>query len=220
MKATTRLIAPLLLALAYSTAFATAADLDRELATLFREFDAAKYDTPDGDPRAKAFEALRLRAANLEKQYPGRAEPLVWEAWALSEQANVLRNYSALGMCKDAIAKLEAALTLDPKVYGADSYASLGQLHAIGTGMPFLFRFGDKKKARAYLQQALAIDSIGAQQNLWYADLLLKEKDYAGALKFATAASLAPARPGREKADADLHSRAEAKIAKAKEKLR
>ena len=59
-----------------------------------------------------------------------------------------------------------------------------------------------------------------AEPNRWYAELLLKRDDYAGAVKYARAALNAPARPGREKADEDLRAEAEQVVAEATRKQR
>jgi Tfp pilus assembly protein PilF len=99
----------------------------------------------------------------------------------------------------------------DPTVYGAASYATLGGLYA-DADVPG-FRSSSRKKARLYLDKALALDPQGAPQNLSLGWLSFKENDRAAALRLATAASNAPARPGREKADADLRARATALIA-------
>ena len=76
------------------------------------------------------------------------------------------------------------------------------------------------KKLFADLDKALALDPQGPQQNLSLAWLSFKEKDHAAALRLATAASNAPARPGREKADADLRERATSLIAAVNDKAR
>ncbi len=216
MNPITRLVVPFLMTLAYSAAFASGPDWEHESATFVHDLDAAQYDMPGGQVRVKAFQALHLRAAELEKQYPERAEPLLWSAWALLGQAGVYRNFSVLGMLNDAKAKLEAAIAIDPKIYNGAPYASLGMWNVSAADYPC---FGCKKKAREYLQQALETDPTGIEPNRWYAELLFKEKDYAAALKYATAAVNAPPRPGRNKADQDLRAQADKLITQSREKL-
>ncbi len=215
MNITRQFIAPMLVALTLSPAFAIAATLDQELAALARESDTAKFDTPDGDQRAKAFVAVQLHAAILDKQYPRSAEPLVWQAWALIDQSMVLRDFSSLGLLKQARQKLEAALAIDPNHAGANS--TLGSLYFNVPKWPL--SFGDRKKGRAYLLKSLAIDPTSGWQNLDYAKCLFKDEDYSGAVKYATITLQSPMRAG-SKRDASLHAEAEALIVKAKEKLR
>jgi tetratricopeptide (TPR) repeat protein len=191
--------------------------IDAELLALTRAFDAARYDLPSGDARVNALETVRLHAAALEAKYPKRAEPLVWQAWALDEQAEVDRSFSSLSLLKQARKKLEAAIAIDPTVNGADAYALLGGLYAQLPGFPI--SYGSEKKGREYLLKALAINPTGAQPNLGYARYHLKIGDYAGVIRYASVALTAPPRLGREKADADLRAKAETMIANAKAAL-
>jgi tetratricopeptide (TPR) repeat protein len=210
-----RLMAPLLLAIASTSAFATTTDLDLELAALARESDVAKFETTDGDPRLKAFEALQQHAVKVTKQYPGRAEPVIWEAWAIIEQSVVLKNFRTLGLLKQSRNKLEAALAIDPN--NSDANSTLGSLYFNVPIWPL--SFGDKKKGRALHQKALAVDPMSSWKNLDYAKCLLKDEDYSGAVKYATITLHAPKRPG-SKRDASENTEAEELIAKAKAKSR
>jgi tetratricopeptide (TPR) repeat protein len=210
-----RFMAPLLLAIASASAFATTPDLDQELAALARESDIAKFETADGDPRFKAFEALQQHAAKVTKQYPGRAEPVIWEAWAIIEQSVVLKNFHTLGLLKQSRNKLEAALAINPN--NSDANSTLGSLYFNVPIWPL--SFGDKKKGRALHQKALAVDPMSSWKNLDYAKCLFKDDDYLGAVKYATITAHTPMRPG-SKRDASTTAEAEALIVKAKEKLR
>ena len=208
-----------LVAFATASERATAIDWEQERAAFVRDLDTAIYDTPSRDEKTKALEALDARAAALEKLYPKRAEPLVLHAWALRAQGDISGGTMAgFSLGRQAVEKLEAAIERDPGVYGAATYASLGALYA-DVDVPAvsgMFR----KRARLYLEKALVLDPRGAPQNLSFGWLSLKEKDHAAALRFATAAREAPARPGREKADADMRERALALIAAVNEQVR
>jgi tetratricopeptide (TPR) repeat protein len=219
MKSVTRLVSVLATTLAYSIAPAATPDWPSELATIVREADTAQYSAI-GDQQTKAFDTLILRASELEKQYPNRAEPMVLHAYALRAHANTLgRTMSAMMAGKEAVEKLEAAIALDPNVYGVTTYALLGSLY-LGPAEVAPAVMGFKTKARTSLQKALALDPKGIEQNLAYAQLLFMDGDYKGTLQYANAALHAVPRLGREKADADLHAPADALIVKAKDKLR
>jgi hypothetical protein len=206
-----------LIAFATASERATAIDWEQERVAFVRDLDTAIYDTPSRDEKTKALEALDARAAALEKLYPKRAEPLVLHAWALRAQGDMAGGTMAgFSLGRQAVEKLEAALERDPAVYGAASYASLGALYAdVGVFSSYFM-----KRARSNLEKALALDPLGAQQNLSLAWVSFKENDHAAALRLATAAREAPAHPGREKADADLRERAAALIAAVNDKRR
>ena len=66
---------------------------------------------------------------------------------------------------------------------------------------PFPIGFGNKKKAREFLDKALAQNPNGIEPNYFMADFLVHTGDYKSALKYVTAAEAAPSRPERPIAD-------------------
>ena len=52
---------------------------DAELLSIQQAWAKANYETPAGDARKEAFDALEKRAEAFTKQHPGRAEALIWE---------------------------------------------------------------------------------------------------------------------------------------------
>ena len=68
--------------------------------------------------------------------------------------------------------------------------------------MPRFGSFGDHDKAREYLERALKVNPNGIDQNYFMADFLLERGEHAKALEYFKKALNAPARPGREDADA------------------
>jgi tetratricopeptide (TPR) repeat protein len=191
-----------------------AADFDQELAAIIRDYDSAGLDSPNDDAKAKAYGAVAKRAEALAKQFPGRAEPLVWLGQSQASQSALERS---LGLVKQARKTLEAALAITPNPYALEAYSTLGGMYANVPGFPLAF--GDKKKARECYQKALAINSANIGANQGYASLLFKMDDYAGAIKYATVALSAPTRPGRERADKAIRTNAENLIAKAKKEM-
>lgn len=186
--------------------------LDAELAAIQNDWAVANYATPAGERRIEAFDALSKRAEALVKAHPGRAEPLIWQGIVLSTYAGAKGGLGALGLAKKSRAALESALKIDPQALKGSAYTSLGALYFKVPGFPL--GFGDKRKARDHLQRALAINPDGVDSNFFYGEFLLEQGEYAQALQHLEKALQAPARPGRELADAGRRKEIEATIAR------
>ncbi|MDB5456150.1 MAG: hypothetical protein JWP92_1735 [Caulobacter sp.] len=173
-----------------------------------------------GDKSAQAAEAAKLAADAdaLAKQYPSRAEPLVWEAISTATEAGAKGGMGGLALAKRARAMLERAEKINPTALGDGSvYTSLGSLYAQVPGFPI--GFGDPAKARAYLTKALAANPNGVDSNYFYGDFLMRQNDYAGAVGALNRALAAPARPGRDLADRGRKAEAAALLAQARQKI-
>ena len=188
--------------------FATAHDLQRELNTLITEFDAAQFGVADPDAKALALNAVHRHAVALEKQYPNHGEPLCWQGWALIAQSRIGQNFSAVEQNQEALRRFEAAIAIDPDVYAGAPQATLGELYVFGSLFPFPMIFGGKEKGRAYFLQAVKLNAKGLETNLPYARFLFNEKDFTGALQYATAAAISPPLQNRPKADRALREEA------------
>jgi len=197
---------------------ATAADpaFDSELLSIQQAWAKVNYETPAGDARAQAFEALEKRAEQFTKQHPTRAEALIWEGIIESSYAGAKGGLGALGLAKEARGNLEKALKIDPTALDGSAYTSLGTLYARVPGFPV--GFGDDDKARKLLQKALELNPNGIDPNYFYADFLYEEGQYAEAAKYLERAAKAPPRPGRETADKGRHGEIDALAAKIKAK--
>ncbi len=213
------LFASLVLTAAVAARAAGAPDpaFDADLLSLQQAWAQVNYETPAGDARKEAFDALEKRAEAFSKQNPGRAEALIWEGIIESSYAGAKGGLGALGLAKEARGNLEAALKLDPNALDGSAYTSLGTLYYKVPGFPL--GFGDHDKAREMLQHALRINPNGIDPNYFYADFLVNQGDYAGALPYLEKAAKAPARPGREVADKGRHAEIAALTAKVKDKL-
>ena len=194
---------PLYLALLLASAAGRAAPadpaFDAELLSIQQAWAKVNYETPAGDARETAFEALEKRAEGFVKQHPGRPEALIWEGIIESSYAGAKGGLGALGLAKEARGNLEAALRLDPKALDGSAYTSLGTLYYKVPGFPL--GFGDKDKARQMLGKALELNPDGIDPNYFYAEFLFEQGEYARALQYLDRAAKAPPRPGRELAD-------------------
>jgi tetratricopeptide (TPR) repeat protein len=190
---------------------------DAELLSIQQAWAKANYETPAGDARKEAFDALEKRAEAFTKQHPGRAEALIWEGIIESSYAGAKGGLGALGLAKEARGNLEAAIKIDPAALDGSAYTSLGTLYYRVPGFPI--GFGDHDKAKQLLQQALKLNPNGIDPNYFYADFLYTEGEYAAALPYLEKAAKAPPRPGREVADKGRHADIAALTAKVKAKL-
>lgn len=192
------------------------AALDAKVAGLARDWDHVNYQTPPA-ARAAQAQALADQADAIAHQFPGRAEPLVWKAIALSTEAGAKGGMGALGLVKSAKSTLEQAEKLNPNALGDGSvYTSLGSLYYQVPGFPI--GFGDKGKAAAYLHKALAQNPNGIDPNYFLGDLLYRQGDYAGAERALQKAAAAPPRPGREVGDQGRRAEVQGLLAKVRAK--
>jgi tetratricopeptide (TPR) repeat protein len=198
--ASIRMLGCTLLAWSLLSGSARATGLDDDILHLQDAWAVANYKTMAGDTKVKAFEALAQRAAAVSAQYPQRAEPLVWEGIVLSTYAGAKGGLGALSLAKQARAKLEKARQLDANALNGSVYTSLGTLYHKVPGFPL--GFGDDKKARQYLEKAIALNPDGIDSNYFYGEYLLDTGKREQAREHLQRALRAPAREGREVADA------------------
>ncbi len=190
--------------------------LDQRIDTFAKSWAHINFEVHDKGAQAAQAEALARECNAVAEQNPTRAEPLVWEAIAESTEAGAKGGLGALGLVKSARVHLEKAERLNPAALGDGSvYTSLGSLYAQVPGFPV--GFGDAGKARTYFQKALAANPDGIDSNFFYGDFLIRQHDYAGAIKALNKALAAPARPGREVADRGRRAEAAALLVKARQ---
>ncbi|HTE41418.1 MAG TPA: hypothetical protein VK629_11340 [Steroidobacteraceae bacterium] len=183
--------------------------LQAELTELTQQYDHAQFDGRDLDRKAVALEAVFRRAVSLADQYPNRAEPLCWLGWTRMAQSRVGQDFSVIAQNHEALRYFEAALAIDPTVYSGTPQAALGELYVFGSAFPFPILFGGKEKGRQYFQQGVQLNPSGLETNLPYANFLLNEKDFGGALQHAVAAAMSPTLVNRPNADQAFRKEAE-----------
>ena len=160
--------------------------------------------------REAAFEELLHQSEKIRQATPRDAAALIWEGIVLSSLAGEKGGMGALGLVKRARADFEAAIKLDAGALDGAAYTSLGALYYQVPGWPL--GFGDDAAARTMLRKGLAIDPDGIDAYYFYADFLRDQKNWAGARTAFQKALAAPARPGREVADAGRRQEAQAKL--------
>ena len=194
-------------------AFGTPAYADTNASALTRlqsRWAEINYDMK-GDAQKNAYEQLLDEAATFLQQRPNDAELLIWSGIVKSSYAGAKGGLGALKYAKAAKADLEAALAIDADALSGSAYTSLGVLYMKVPGWPI--GFGDNGKAAELLQKALAINPDGIDPNFFYGEYLRAEKHYAEAERYYRKAAQAPARPGRELADAGRHREIDAALA-------
>jgi tetratricopeptide (TPR) repeat protein len=189
--------------LSFNTAFADN-NLDDAIEQLQHAWAKANYQTAKEKQEA-AFKSLSEDAHQVTVANPGHAEPMIWEAIILSGYAKARGGLGALKIAEQSRDLLLAAEKINPQALNGSAYTTLGSLLYKVPGWPF--GFGDKKKARMYLEKALQINPTGIDPNYFYGDFLVSQGEQAKAVEYFKKALNAPPRPGRE--DADEGRRAE-----------
>jgi tetratricopeptide (TPR) repeat protein len=217
MKTPRILVAALFAVALAGRAFADDVAFNAELLSIQQAWAKVNYETPAGDARAQAFDALEKRAEGFTKQHPDRAEALIWEGIIESSYAGAKGGLGALGLAKEARGNLEAAIKINPHALDGSAYTSLGTLYYKVPGFPI--GFGDHDKAQKLLKRALEMNPDGIDPNYFYAEFLYEQKEYAQALPYLERAAKAAPRPGREVADKGRKAEIAALTAKVKAKL-
>lgn len=215
-----RLLLALSLTTALTLAAAAPADADAvtdRAAALQRSWDHVNYEVPQG-VRLAEMARLNNEADAAVAASPGRAEPLIWSGIITASEAGLRGGLSGLGLANEAKTLLQSAETIDPRALNGAALTSLGSLYAQVPGAPI--GFGNRTRARAYLQRALAIAPNDIDANYFMGDLLNREHDYAGAVRVLEHALACPARPGRTVADHGRRAEVTALLAQARSHVR
>lgn len=210
-----RLTLSILLLSLFSNLLMADEKLDASIATLQHEWAKANYSI-DKDKQEDAFKNLTVQAHQVTEKHPNAPEALIWEGIANAGYAKAKGGLGALKVAEKARDLLLAAEKANPNALQGSAYTSLGSLYYKVPSWPI--GFGDKKKAKAYLEKALQINPDGIDPNFFYADYLSERGEYKQAIEFYEKALLAPARAGREDADAGRRAEVEAGLKAARSK--
>jgi len=203
------------LALTFAAAPAFADTVSDRVEGLARAWDHVNYEVPAATRRAE-MQKLADQADAVVAQNPTRAEPLVWDAIITASEGGLKGGPSGLGLASKARDMLIKAESLNPNVLDGSVYTTLGSLYSQVPGFPV--GFGDKTKARSYLQKAVAASPAGIDSNFFMGDFLIRQHDYAGAIKALEKALAAPARPGRDAGDRGRRAEVQALLTDARKK--
>ncbi|MDI1308378.1 MAG: hypothetical protein PSV17_02945 [Methylotenera sp.] len=174
-------------------------NLDAQIAVIQHEWAKATYQTPK-DAQEDAFKLLIEKAHQVTTANDNAPEAMIWEAISNSGYAKAKGGIGALKFAEKARDLLVESQKVSPNALQGSAYTSLGSLYYKVPGWPV--GFGDKKKARMYLEKALQVNPSGIDPNYFYADFLSGQGEYAKAVEYYKKALAAPARLGREDADA------------------
>jgi short-subunit dehydrogenase len=189
------------------------AGVDESVAELQQEWEMIRYQTPAAE-REKRYERLAARAHEVSTRHAGRSEPLVWEGIIVSSLAGEKGGLGALSMVKRAKGLYEAAIEIDDKALDGSAYNSLGVLYYKVPVWPL--GFGDKARARALLDKAIAINPKGIDPNFFLGEFLLETGRTAEAIPHLEQVLQAPGRPNRQVADAGRREEARQLLEKAR----
>jgi tetratricopeptide (TPR) repeat protein len=182
------------------TAFS--ASMMEQVSAIQKQWAVIKYQT-DEDSQSEAYEELIIQADALIESYPNQAEPLIWSAIVYSSYAgavgglkSVTKALPAVKQSRDLLLQAEA---IDSNALGGSVMTTLGALYYQVPGWPLAF--GDKKKAREYLEKGVQINENGLAANYFYGDFLLDRKEYTKAVSVLEHALAAPPLDQRPVAD-------------------
>jgi tetratricopeptide (TPR) repeat protein len=187
-----------------------------DVASLAQAWDEITYHS-DPATREQLLEGLAKRAHAESAAAPTDTGLLIWYGIIESSYAGAKGGLSALSLARDARAALQLAIDHDPAALDGSAYTSLGTLYYKVPGWPI--GFGNDKKARECLVQALRINPTGIDPNYFMADYLVDRGDYADAKSYLTTALRAPDRPNRPIGDAGRRDEARALLAKVNREL-
>jgi tetratricopeptide (TPR) repeat protein len=181
---------------------APAPSYDPDALKLALSWEKIKFDVEDPGEQLKQMDALGERADALAAQRPDATEVVIWDGIITSERASLYNEQGgitgpvrALQFATRARDMLDRMEKKDPKAFDAGAPTSLGVLYYRVPGFPM--GFGDKSKARHYLEEAVRNAPNGLDAHYFYADFLQEQGDYAKSAEVLKKALTLPAHPER-----------------------
>jgi tetratricopeptide (TPR) repeat protein len=173
--------------------------LNVDILTIARNWARVKFEGQDPAVQQRQIAALAAKAAELIQKYPGRPEPMIWQGILLSEGASMANDgdhfITARSLAYQARDILLKAEKMDPAALDAGAPTSLGVLYYRVPSFPIAF--GDTKKARQYLEEALRNAPDGLDANYFYGDFLMQQNKYPEAVRVWRHALSLPRHPER-----------------------
>ena len=182
--------------------------LKSELLRLAQDWEHVKLQVIDRGDQERKMAVLALRAGKIAEQYENIPDPIVWVGIITSEEASMANEngspLKAFELAKRARDVLEMVEKPDPMTMDAAAPATLGLLYDRVPGFPM--GFGDKVKARLYLQEAVRYAPDGLDANFFYGDFLYKHGEQCEALKVLERALTLPELSNRQLWDKSLRA--------------
>ena len=198
---------------------AYSATMMEEISSIQKQWALTKYRTDDS-LKSDEYEKLMAQADALIQRYPDKAEPLIWSAIVYSSYAGAVGGIKSVTKALPAVINsrdlLLKAEQIDINALGGSVMTSLGALYYQVPGWPL--GFGDKKKAREYLEKAVKISQNGLDANYFYGDFLVDRKEYTKAVAVLERALAAPTLDQRPVADRGRRDEIEALLEVARSK--
>ena len=155
-----------------------------ELLRLAQDWEHVKLQVIDCGDQERKMTVLALRAGKIAEQYDNIPDPIVWVGIITSEQATLANEngspLKAFELAKRARDILEMVEKTDPMTMDAAAPTTLGLLYDRVPGFPM--GFGDKAKARLYLQEAVRYAPNALDANYFYGDFLYRQGEQAEAI--------------------------------------
>lgn len=177
-----------------------AREFDADIQQLSHDWERIKFQVDNRDEQEMQMAALAERAADMARKYRQAPDTMIWIGIITSEQASMANEngspLKALGFAKRARDVLENAEKVDPETMDAGAPTTLGVLYDRVPGFPIAF--GDKSKARYYLQEAIAKAPNSLDANYFYGTFLYEQGEYPQAMtifKHALTLPILTARP-------------------------
>lgn len=168
---------------------------ENDVLAVANQWASVKYLSKSDGERKQNMERVGAMADGLAQKYPDRPEALIWDGIVTSERASLTWGMSALNLASRARDVLLKAARMDPKASDAGALTSLGVLYYRVPGFPF--GWGDKEKARTYLEAAVRNAPNGRDAHYFYADFLYEQGEYQKAEQILRQGLSTPAHPER-----------------------
>ena len=182
--------------------------LKSELLRLASDWEHVKFQISDRDDQEKQMASLAQRAVQIAKQYDNIPDPIVWVGIITSEQASLANGngspIKALQFAKRARVILEEVEKTNPETMDAGAPTTLGVLYDRVPAFPI--GFGDKDRARYYLEEAIRSAPNGLDANFFYGDFLFKLGERSEAAKILEHALTLPELSNRPLWDKSLRA--------------
>lgn len=162
--------------LAFTVPASAESQLEKDVLTVANDWARVKYLSKSDSERRESMEQVGQKAEELARRYPDQPEALIWYGIVTSERASLTWGVSALNLASSARDVLLRAESIDPRAADAGAPTSLGVLYYRVPGFPF--GWGDKDKARAYLEEAVKNAPNGRDAHYFYADFLYEQGEY------------------------------------------